>query len=66
MDKSHKQLDTDAAINKAETFIGNKLEKKKSVVGVEGFGGANNRIWYKRKETRKVKTEGHEAQLTAS
>jgi hypothetical protein len=39
--------------------------RKKFVDGVEGLG-ANNKIWYKRKEPRKVKTEDHEAQLAAS
>jgi hypothetical protein len=39
-------------------------QRKKFVDGVEGLG-AKNRIWYRRKEPRKVKT-GHEAQLAAS
>lgn len=39
--------------------------KKKIYDGVEGMG-AKNRIWYRRKEPRRVKTEDHEAQLAAS
>jgi hypothetical protein len=42
MDNSHKQVNTDAVISKAETFIGNKPEKK-SGDGVKGMG-AKNRI----------------------
>ena len=39
--------------------------RKKKSVDDEGIG-EKNRIWYRRKEPRKVKTEDHEAQLAAS
>ena len=65
MDKSHKQVHIDAASSKAETFVGNKPQKKNLWMALREWG-AKNRIWYRRKEPRKVKTESHEAQLAAS
>jgi hypothetical protein len=41
-----------------------EINRRKKVDGIDGIR-AKNRIWYKRKEPRKVKTIGHEAQLAA-